>query len=96
VALRMNAIATAAIVVSLFAAVGAITGLYVLVVIVLRACIRPESVDASGADDGNRSRLRLPRPAEAMWPRDKANTNRGWFKFPSTGAERHDDAGTNV
>lgn len=94
-ALRMNAVATAAIVISLFAAVGAITGLYVLVLMGLRACARPELADASGMDDGNPSQLRLPRPADLISPRGRASTNLDWLKLPSTRPESHDDAGTN-
>jgi hypothetical protein len=92
----MNAIATAAIVITLFAAVGAVTGLYLLVLIGLRARARLKSAVASGADHANPSRSRLLGQGDVMRPRGKANPNLAWLKHFATRSDRHGDAGTTL
>jgi hypothetical protein len=92
----MNAIAIAAVIISLFAAIGAITGLYVLVLLGLRARAWLESADEAGADHGNPSRPRQPRQGDAMRPSSKASPNLASLHRRAARPDGHHDARTNL
>jgi hypothetical protein len=93
----VNAVAIAAIVISLFAVLGGIAALWVLLLTALSAWRRVDSADAPGADwdQPTPSRSRPHRAADLIWrARSRGHANFDSYEPPAGGPGRiGDDAG---
>jgi hypothetical protein len=92
----MNAVAIAAMVISLFAVLGVITALYLLLLTALSAWRRVDSADAPGADwdQPTPSRSRPRRAADLIWlARSRGDADLGSYDHLPVGEARFGDEG---
>lgn len=89
----MNTVAIAAIVISLFAVLGGIAALWVLLLTALSAWRRVDSADAPGADwdQPTPARSRPRRAADLIWRARRGHANFDSYEPPAGGPDRIGD-----